>query len=132
MIIEPAIRIILFTNSNMAKSTVNLKEKSYICLLSSHKQAIPLFETQKSWLFQHPLSGLCILEVSCLPKHYFWDVGLLKNKTPKPPITKASITGMPIESRSIIRLVLSALPWRSLSAECSRRRLLILSIWCII
>lgn len=94
------------------------KREIYICFLSSHKQAIPLFETHKSWL--------------CLAIHYFWEVRLLKNKTPKPPIAKASITGMPIESISFIRLVLSALPWRSLSAECSRRRLLILSIWCII
>lgn len=114
------------------------KREIYICFLSSHKQVIPLFETQKSWLFQHPPRGIYVYsirlyaEVSCLAIHYFWEVRLLKNKTPKPPIAKASITGMPIESISFIRLVLSALPWRSLSAECSRRRLLILSIWCII
>lgn len=130
---------ILFTNYNMAKSTVKPKEKFIFASFHHISRLYPYLKRRNPSSSNTLAQDLSILysirlyaEVSCLAIHYFWEVRLLKNKTPKPPIAKASITGMPIESISFIRLVLSALPWRSFSAECSRRRLLILSIWCII
>ena len=64
--------------------------------------------------------------------NYFCQARFLNKKTPKPPSAKVSISGMVIESTSMVLLVPSVLPWRNLSPWYSRRRLLRLSIWCMI